>query len=187
MDAPTISLDVSDCYDPTETVILGGGGVLKYSDRICKARHRVVWGAGVNRPRLRKSDTIPDLSEWDLIGIRDWNRGYPWVPCASCLHEVFDHPHDVTQEFVVMAGSPLEIRGLPSLRCNVGHQLTDIIRHLGSGETVVTSSYHGWYWATLLGRRVVVIPNSGASKFYHLRWPTPLERIKITPSAKWAV
>jgi hypothetical protein len=36
----------------------------------------------------------------------------------------------------------------------------------------VTSSSHGAYWATLLGRKVVGIPTS--SKFYSLHHPVPL-------------
>lgn len=34
--------------------------------------------------------------------------------------------------------------------------LPEIAAFLGSGETVITNSYHGAYWALLLGRRVLV-------------------------------
>ena len=42
-----------------------------------------------------------------------------------------------------------------------------VLDFLGSGETVLTSSYHGVYWATLLGRKVLAFPFS--SKFYTLK------------------
>ena len=38
-----------------------------------------------------------------------------------------------------------------------------------SGETVITNSFHGTYWALLLKRKVVCIPFS--SKFYGFRYP----------------
>ncbi len=179
VDAPTVSLGLDDPIDTSGSVIFGGGGILKYAPQIppCDGP-RIIWGAGVNRPHLRDQDTIRGVSGWDLVGIRDWDRGYPWVPCASCLHEAFHRKYDILYEFVVMEGSRLGIRGLPAMRCNVGKRIDEFVKHLGSGETIITSSYHGWYWGTLLGRRVVVIPNEQASKFYHLRWPTPLATVQ---------
>ena len=41
------------------------------------------------------------------------------------------------------------------------------IEFIGSGDVVVTNSYHGAYWATLLGKVVVAFP--WASKFYGLK------------------
>jgi hypothetical protein len=41
-----------------------------------------------------------------------------------------------------------------------------IFAWLGSSETVVTNSYHGAYWATLFGRKVIVV-NAYSGKFTH--------------------
>jgi exopolysaccharide biosynthesis predicted pyruvyltransferase EpsI len=46
--------------------------------------------------------------------------------------------------------------------------MDDVIAFLGSAETVVTNSYHGAYWATLLGRRVVVV-DPFSTKFFFLK------------------
>jgi hypothetical protein len=40
---------------------------------------------------------------------------------------------------------------------------------LASGETVITNSYHGAYWARLLVRRVVVLPFS--NRLLRMRFP----------------
>lgn len=36
----------------------------------------------------------------------------------------------------------------------------ETVAFLGSSEVVLTTSYHGLYWATLLGRKVVVLEAS---------------------------
>jgi hypothetical protein len=47
--------------------------------------------------------------------------------------------------------------------------IKDVLTFLGSGNVVVTNSYHGVYWGTLLRRQVVCIPYS--SKFYNFKYP----------------
>jgi polysaccharide pyruvyl transferase WcaK-like protein len=44
----------------------------------------------------------------------------------------------------------------------------EVIDFIASGQTVVTSSYHGVYWAQLLGRRVICLPyNNKFETFQH--------------------
>lgn len=44
----------------------------------------------------------------------------------------------------------------------------EVIDFIASGETIVTSSYHGVYWAQLLGRRVICLPyNDKFETFQH--------------------
>jgi exopolysaccharide biosynthesis predicted pyruvyltransferase EpsI len=62
---------------------------------------------------------------------------------------------------------------------NLKTSVEAVAAFLGSAETVVTSSYHGAYWASLLGRRVVGIPTS--SKFYGLKHAIPLCTIEDWP------
>ena len=60
----------------------------------------------------------------------------------------------------------------------------DVIAFLGSAETVVTDSYHGAYWAQLLGKNVHVA--SWSVKFDHMKHqPNFLESINSPlPSIK---
>jgi hypothetical protein len=48
-----------------------------------------------------------------------------------------------------------------------------VLRHLASGRGVVTNSYHGVYWATLLGRPVVVWKPYSV-KFHRFKHPPML-------------
>ena len=58
------------------------------------------------------------------------------------------------------------------------------IDFIASGETVVTSSYHGVYWAQLMGRKVICIPfNDKFTTFQHAptiaesdNWPSHVRR-----------
>ncbi|MGB0843298.1 MAG: hypothetical protein ACPGVN_00975 [Alphaproteobacteria bacterium] len=51
---------------------------------------------------------------------------------------------------------------------NGGSSAQAAIDFIGSGKTVVTSSYHGVYWAQLLGRKVVCLPyNNKFETFQH--------------------
>ena len=65
-----------------------------------------------------------------------------------------------------------------------------VIDFIAKGETVVTSSYHGVYWAQLLGRKVVCIPyNRKFSTFQYIpvtasenSWKSMIKRAHRTES-----
>jgi hypothetical protein len=128
---------------------------------------------------LRRSYTLP-MASFALAGTRDADAAARWVPCVTCMSPLFDQSYAVKHEVVVFANRGLKGNSQyipknfdPSLIFgNLRHSMAEIIAFLGSAETVVTSSFHGAYWATLLGRKVVAIPTS--SKFYGLMHPVPI-------------
>lgn len=73
--------------------------------------------------------------------------------------------------------------GVPVMDNHAG-TMEQAIAFPASGETVVTNSYHGTYWAMCLGRRVICVPFN--RKFTHFRmmpvvakagaWPAQLAR-----------
>ncbi len=182
-------VDINDWGPDTHfagTAILGGGGLIgpafshleSMLDRpeiIC-----VGWGLGENMLDDKRSGyvsgaaALPDyVSRFRLLGIRDVIDGFRWVPCASCMHPVFSGHHEIKHEIVVFEHKrlPLGIDGLPRMT-NQGNDIDAIVRFIASGKTVVTNSYHGAYWAILLGRPCVTIPFS--SKFYRMKHPPHL-------------
>jgi len=185
-----------------KNVIVGGGGLFsneffeKPIANIASSNPKllVCWGAGQNT-HDSKTVSYPDiLKQFDLVGIRDDNSPYEWVPCASCLNDVFQKEYQIQHEIVLynhgeFAG--LKGQGFPEMQ-NSETDLAKIIAFLGSGETVLTTSYHGAYWATLLGRRVVVL-NPFSSKFFAYRhapilaaehdWKDAVSRTVIYPEA----
>ena len=66
-------------------------------------------------------------------------------------------------------GQGIEIpKGIPT-QSNCTGSLKDALSFIASGETVVSNSYHGVYWAMLMGRKVLCLPFS--NKFSRYRLP----------------
>ena len=159
-------------------VVYGGGalaGWLRNRPPIAGAR-RIVWGAGSTRRGTEAP--WPDPLGYDLVGIRDWSADREaagrYVPCVSCLSPVLDTDRPVEREAVLFVNAdltkPRPPVALPVLDNTA--PLAEIAAFLASAAVVVTNSYHGAYWATLLGRRVVCVPYS--SKFHGFKFPPAL-------------
>lgn len=166
-------------------VVLGGGGLIaktfhdhmrKLADVRPRVASLVAWGIGESENVDRQGGFVlpydgasPDyLKAFDLVGVRDFGADYPWLPCASCMLEQFDRDYPTTHDVVVYQHKriPIPVSGFPT-RTNAGADIDDVLAFLASGDLVITNSYHGAYWATLLGRRVLAIPNM--SKMYRLK------------------
>lgn len=183
-----------DVFYEAKGVIYGGGGLMEFEkyesslNFVAENKKKcVIWGAGHNSVKSSwahlKPRFVMDYSGYGLIGCRDDgydNIGFEWVPCASCMHEAFDAKYEVTREVVFFGNSGMKgfERFVPDgfsdddIMFNMKLPVEEIITFLASAETVVTSSYHGVYWATLLGKKVVGIPTS--SKFYGVRHALPI-------------
>jgi hypothetical protein len=159
--------------DPVEEdhVIYGGGaiaaGVIANTPRNKKV---VLWGVGATQRRRFDKPIHPNYPDNVLLaGIRDYHlenapKNYEWVPCVSCLHPIFDVKFDVTKEVAYFGHAKLH----PLSEINNNHMsFEDVISNIATAEIVVTTSYHGAYWATLLGKKVICDPFG--SKFYGLK------------------
>lgn len=157
------------------SVIVGGGGVLQFSQ--IQALYDaspgllVAWGAGHNVHGGER--LVPDsrLAQYDLVGIRDFGLEHQWVPCSSSLHRVFDGVPEPEHEAVVYEHKdrPLGIEGVPVLTNREQH-IEKVASFLGSAATVITNSYHGVYWATLLKRKVICV-DPFSTKFQAFKHP----------------
>lgn len=163
-------------------VIVGGGGLLfpRFLNNLTQlvatsGRGKLIaWGIGqqlygnFTPDSIRAFDYAKYLADFDLVGVRDFGCTYDWVPCASCLHPAFDRQRPIQHEFVVFSHKKFQLKIEPFP--HMTHEVDDfaaVLDFLASGETILTSSYHGAYWGTLLGRKVLAFPFS--SKFYTLK------------------
>lgn len=173
---PTLYFNLGDITDilnlpallKGETVIVGGGGMMIFSQQLRKigseAKVSIAWGIGTNGNKVDYSA----LDKFSLIGIRDYGMGYEWVPCVSCMSPLFDKYRDVspTQKVILYENQPTN---LPYLKChNTLPDLESALKVLSCAETVITTSYHGAYWGTLLNRKVIVV-NAWSDKFYYMK------------------
>lgn len=190
---------VEERLDKAGLIILGGGGLIDRAVFDSSVQHllaqygskTVIWGAGRNSPGSRQ-DHI-DLSGGALVGLRDYlpESDLRWVPCASCLHPALrrlirerpkrklgglgfyendnNNPHPLT-----VLGDFKEARRMG----NKGATFEGVISFILSLDLLVTTSFHGAYWATLCGVPVIAVPSS--SKFYTMKHQPPL-----APARSW--
>ncbi len=160
---------VRDVAPQADLLIAGGGtiltGVLSPAAKFARReKPAVLWGVGgMNVARLTL-DQMFDIEHMSLLGSRDiWDHDiFDFVPCVSCKSELFDRDYEVKHEIVYykhsLKGARLSL--MPEVPISVNHDgsLEEAIEFIGSAETVVTSSYHGVYWAMLLGKKVACAP-----------------------------
>lgn len=162
-------------------VIVGGGGLLarSYFDSqmefvAANTKGKLIsWGIGHNGYEDISSSSISYpryMDRFDLHGIRDYDKGYHYVPCASCMSHCFDSSPEVRHDFVIYEHPRRKIdidENFPRLN-NTETSLQKVIDFLGSGNTILTSTFHGLYWSLLLGKKVICFPWS--TKFFSLKY-----------------
>lgn len=154
-------------------IVLGGGGLFYFDEAVARILNAfgsktIVWGVGANRHGSERVDYPPNLSRAVLVGLRD--DCDVWVPCASCLSHLFDPPRQSSERVVIYEHKNFPIiwdGACPRLRNDVTFEAA--VEFLAQGQIVVTNSYHGAYWAQLLGRTPVLY-QPFSSKFHQMKW-----------------
>lgn len=188
-----IHLDIKDIneFDLNDDVIIGGGGLLGRISwdgklkSLTENNNCILWGAGQNLyGKKKKGDMIgvkvdsklPDyVSNFSKVGLRDYNLGYDWVPCASCMHKAFDKGLKITPNKDTLGIEHNKIKLRSNLYPTISHEikpndLEEFILKISEYRNIITNTYHGAYWAHLLGKRVIIQPWS--SKFNNIKWNT---------------
>lgn len=164
--------DIKTAGPSYDVGIYGGGrifgGLSKFAGvHMSPDALHIAWGVGTLQgfPLSWKYTRARRLC--DLVGSRDYSdQRYSKSPCVSCLAPHFDSPtnpvHDAV--FYYHAGKTLKQKikipdTMPKLSNNCD-TLEEALDFISSGKTVISNSYHGVYWALLMGRKVICIPFS---------------------------
>lgn len=138
---------------------------------------RFLWGIGHNGEADINFEDIrwpKSFAHYQLVGIRDYHKEsrFPWVPCASCMHPAFDKTYPIKNDVIFFEHKKQLIKDFgqdPIPRfVNTGSNIEQTIELLGSSNVILTNSYHGAYWGTLLKKKVIVV-GSWSSKFKWLK------------------
>lgn len=170
------------------SLIIGGGGLLNregfnlqldlFADLGSKGKKTVLWGVGHNGKNAsqfgKEVKYNVDTSKFGLVGVRDYGRKEEWVPCVSCLHPIFDNKHEVTNEVGIIFHKKTlrdqklvdKFKGYPSTSNDSDFE--EVVKFIQQTDTLITDSYHAMYWSLMLGKKVLVIPNS--TKFYDFKY-----------------
>ena len=165
-------------YENADAVIFGGGMVLKKIRQLAMLEYigglKIGWGVGHNNAQKKKFEYAdePFLKSFDLLGVRDFVEGLRYVPCPSCMLPHFGKFYEIKHEVVFYQNTlSAPMKDVGPVMGNDEMDIGKVIEFLASGETVVASSYHGVYWAMLLGRKVIAVPFN--AKFYGFRYDVP--------------
>lgn len=165
-----------------EICVIGGGGLMHKSfQEMLNRRMQVMgdrcifWGIGSNNHDIMNSYFYDYLKKSPLVGVRDYVGDYRWVPCASCKHPVFDACFMVKPKYEYMYFIHKEFKSkLPSwvdtkypVIFNDSTNIVDVCMKLSLGDTIITNTYHGSYWSTIMGKKVVVYPFS--NRFFNMK------------------
>lgn len=155
--------------------------IQEYIDKLeFTRRHKFIWGAGHNGdPELEWEEIKwPKLlSEYTFVGSRDYHSKsrFQYVPCASCLHPALRKKYTIKNDVIIFEHKKQLIKEFgpdPIPRfVNSGDNIEQTIELLGSANIILTNSYHGVYWGTLLEKRVVLIGGMWSSKFKWMKYP----------------
>jgi hypothetical protein len=176
--------------------------IKEYIDKLNTTKSpRFFWGGGYNGEYNKKIKTDFEWPEWmvefDKIGVRDWGQSLPWAPCASCMHPALRKSYAIKNDIIFFEHKKQLLKdfGTDSIPrfINSGSNVEQTIELLGSANIILTNSYHGAYWGTLLKKRVVVVGAWGA-KFHAMKhspylldknetWKEGLEKTEIYNSA----
>ncbi len=158
---------------PGTPLILGGGGLfMKGTVQALWAmlnKHPVaIWGAGLNYPLSvfdaeEEAALVAELKRCGVVGVRNpkfaAKHGFDFVPCASAMSECLEDRHYENRLFTVLAYEHLDRRfagsRYPAIT-NHGDSFFAAVNHIASAGQIVTNSYHGAYWTSLLGREPIL-------------------------------
>lgn len=177
----------------SDIVIFGGGGLLDNSDELNRVLNRlievcdnvVIWGAGThkyNENNIFGKKTATEAIIYEnaaMVGVRDYGHpsGLPYLPCVSCMNPAFSTKQDQVSIIrdIGTIKSALEsnfaVQGLPSFVTNA-EPIGTVVEYILASRTILVSSYHGAYWAMLMGRKAI-LPASrlGVDKYRYFRHP----------------
>jgi hypothetical protein len=173
-------MDLQAETPPCDAVIYGGGKIMGSLARLLgkndlDAKVRVAWGVSTIQSFPISPKYSRAFRQMTLVGSRDWgDRRFDFAPCASCAASMFDEPVTETDDVVAYLhhwrAPEMGIKvpdGIPVLD-NTCPSFEEAVRFIGRGRTVVSNSYHGVYWALLLGKKVLCIPFSNKFKKFRI-------------------
>lgn len=186
------SVDYNE-IDRDDVVILGGGGLFNVLEPFNQAINRVLslcdhviaWSCGFNTHNEKMpSDIDPtpiDFDKFMLTTIRDYDHpsGIDYLPCPSVKALIIDKDRKPLRKYGILYHRNLsEINQLPFDSISNNESITRINDFILDSEAIVTNSYHGAYWASLLERKVIVV-NKFSSKFDWFKYAPEFTEISL--------
>ncbi len=157
--------------------ILGGGGLINQNDDWNKAINLLIknnnpvigWGIGFNQHKGATLNSEVKLNDFTLLGIRDYNIGYPYLPCVSCLKTELMLKSKIKRKIgcIIHYENTDTTFDYPTIYNN--QPFEDIIKFISESEVIITNTYHIMYWSTLRNKKVILF-NPFSNKFDNFKF-----------------
>jgi hypothetical protein len=169
-------------------IIVGGGGLIhqchsqmeKIGNDGGKNGLLIGWSLGHNshfiKDELNKYPSY--LNNYHLLGIRDYNTPFNYIPCVSCMNTLFDKQYEIKYPVGIYSHGDNMIddegfdKSVPHYN-NFNPSLEFVLNFIGSCEVIVTNTFHGLYWAMLLKRRVICV-SPFSTRFSRFKYKFPI-------------
>ena len=141
-------IEEQDC----DLLIIGGGGILEIEHfslfqiwiNKFKPTKKIIWGAGAAKNTFNHKF----YEQFDLIGLRNANSPFEFVPCVSCLHPLIKYNESGTGQVIIGHNR----RPLPNQNHTQQVPMNLSINNINKAKKVITTSYHIYYWSRLMGK-----------------------------------
>ncbi len=165
---------------PDDLIILGGGGLFNCLEEwnqninhlleLCP--NVIAWACGFNLHHNTSIQTPIAFDRFKLLSIRDHNYhdSFNYVPCVSCFLPQLTRKYRTKRKIGLIEHKQFPLTEFEGERISNKAPLSEIIPFIGSSEIIITSSYHIWYWATLMKKKVI-LAHTFSEKFNYLPYP----------------
>jgi len=170
-----------DLIGEHDWVILGGGGLLDCSWQyqrtinrlLMRSDHVVGWSLGHNKHSPDSiyawEANIPvEYTRFLLFTTRDWNyQNNRYCPCVSCMMRGLEKTYEKKRRIGVLSHHEVHINDFSEDICDNSQPIEDVLEFIGSSEIIITNTFHGAYWSTLMNKRVILYqPFSNRFEFF---------------------
>ena len=93
------------------------------------------------------------------------NTIFEYVPCASCMHSIFDKYKDTSGNGEVKISHFKRL--IPNSDSTNIDNFEENIFRIANSKKVITTSYHIWYWSKLLNKEVEIYESTSFRKPLH--------------------
>lgn len=163
-------------------IIIGGGGLIDLKDEwnskinfiIENSKNTYFFAPGYNNEN-RQTKIKVNFNHKNIlkIGLRDLNNDYDFVPCPTCLLlENYINGYN-ERKYGIVEHCSIKISNIPNINDKISMIYEDdtsihkILKFISSTQNLIVNSYHAYYFAVLLGKRVLLY-NNWSNKFNNI-------------------
>ncbi len=137
-----------------------------------KSKNVIFWALGHNKHYNQNINIKIDFDKVNMLSIRDYKHesGFRHVPCASCMIPYLNMKEYIKREIGIISHKDYIIENNEYDIITNSQNIYEIIDFIRTSKIIITNSYHGIYWATLMKRKVITMVILYSNKFNYFKY-----------------